>query len=67
MKKFQMRHGQCDSIIFLEIFFLGSSKKLFYLPLGGKITGLFWQVLESIHKIYERTALMYLSVRESNK
>ena len=35
MKNFQLRHGQCDSIILPETFSLGSSKCLLDFPLGG--------------------------------
>ena len=33
MKNFQVKHGQCDSIIFSEFFFFGSSKHLLDIPL----------------------------------
>ena len=49
MKKFQVRYGQCENIIFHETFTIGSSKYLLDLPLGDK-TGFFLQDLESIHK-----------------
>ena len=34
MKNFQLRHGQCDSVILPKIFSLGGSKYLLDLPLG---------------------------------
>ena len=58
MKNFHVRNDQCDSIIFLETFSLGTSKKLLDLPLVT--TGFFLQILE-LH------ALLYLFVRTSNK
>ena len=52
MKNFQVKHGQCDSIIFLKTFSLESSK----------------QVVESIHKfIIELHVLQCLFVRGPDK
>ena len=65
-KNFQVKHGQCDSIILPETFSFESSKQLLDLCLAEILY--FWQVLESIHKfIIELHALLCLSVRGSNK
>ena len=68
MKNFQVKHGQCDSIIFPETFSFESSKYLLDLCLAGSRILYFWQVLESIHKfIIELHVLQCLFVRGSNK
>ena len=69
MKKFHVKHGQCDSIIFLKTFALESSKWLISnLGLAGSRILYFWQDLKSIHKfIIELHALQCLFVRGSNK
>ena len=69
MKKFHVKHGQCDSIIFLKTFSLESSKWLISnLGLAGSRILYFWQDLKSIHKfIIELHALQCLFVRRSSK
>ena len=37
IKNFQVKHGQCDSIIFIETFCFGSSKYLLDLSLGDNM------------------------------
>ena len=69
IKNFQVKHDQCDSILFLKTFPLESSKKSL-LNLGPADSRIlyFWQVLESIHKfIIELNVLQCLFVRGSNK
>ena len=51
MKKFQVKHGQCDSIISPKPFSFESSKWLLDLCLAGCRIFDFSQVLESIYKL----------------
>ena len=69
MKNFQVKHGQCDSIIFPKTFSFESSKELLDLCFPDNMILYFWQVLESIHKFIttELHALQCLFVRGSNK
>ena len=68
MKNFQVKHGQCDRIIFPTTFSFESSKWLLDLCFADSRILYFWQVLESIHKfIIELHVLQYLFVRGSNK
>ena len=68
MKNFQVKHGQCDRIIFPEIFSFESSKWLLDLCFADSRILYFWQVLESIPKfITEILVLQYLFVRASNR
>ena len=65
MKNFQVKHGQCDNVIFPQDIFFKSSKQLLDLCLWILY---FWQVLESIHKfIIELYVQQCLFVRGSNK
>ena len=50
MKNFQVKHGQCDSVIFSKTF---SFELLLDLCLADSRILYFWQVLESI-QIYHR-------------
>ena len=50
MKNFQIKHGQCDSIIFPETSSFESFKQLLDFSFAGSRIRYFWQVLESIHK-----------------
>ena len=64
---FQVRHGQCDSIIFLKTFSLESSKELLlHLCLADSRILYFWQVLESIHKFKNKggVGLFQISQKE---
>ena len=64
----EVKHSQCDSIIFPKTFSFESSKELLDLCLADSRILYFWQVLESIHKfILELHALQCLFVRGSNK
>ena len=68
MKNFQVKHGQCDSIIFLKTYFFESSTQLSYLCFADSRIVYFWQFLEPIHKfIIELHVLQCLFVRGSNK
>ena len=68
MKNFQVKHGQCDSIIFPKTFTFENSKRLLDLCLPESRILYFWQVLESICKfITEHHSLQCLFVRGSNK
>ena len=68
MKNFQVKHGQCDSIIFPKTFSIESSKQLLDLCFADSRILCFWQVFESIHKfIIEFHVLLCLFVRGSNK
>ena len=69
MKNFQVKPGQCDSIIFPKTFSFESSKELLDLCFPDNMILYFWQVLESIHKFIttELHALQCLFVRGSNK
>ena len=69
MKNFHEKHCQCDSIILLKIYSLGSSRQLLssLCFVGGKML-YFWQVLESIHKfILELDVLQCFFVRGSDE
>ena len=67
-KNFQVKHGQCGSIIFPKTFSFESCKYLLDLYLADSRVMYFWQVLESIHKfITELHALQCIFVRASNK
>ena len=50
IKNVQVKHGQCDSIIFHKTFSFESSKQLSDFCLANSRIPYFWQVLESIHK-----------------
>ena len=68
LKNFQVKHGQCDGIIFTEKFSFESSKKLLDLCLFNSRILYFWKVLESIHKfIIELQVLQCLFANGSNK
>ena len=69
MKNFQVKHDQCDRIIFLYTFSSESSKKLkLNLGLADRRIIYIWQVLESIHKfIIDIHVLQCLFVRGSSK
>ena len=68
MKNFQVKHGQCDKVIFSKTFSFESSNWLIDLWLAESRILYFWQVLESIHKfIIELHALQCLFARRSNK
>ena len=68
VKNFQVKHGQCDSIIFPKTFSFKRSKSLLDLCLPDSRILYFWQVLECIHKfIIKPHVLQCLFVRESNK
>ena len=61
MKNFQVKHGQCDSVILPQ-------KLLLDICLADSRILYFWYVLKSIHKfIIELHALQCLFVRGSNK
>ena len=65
MKNFHEKHCQCDSIIFLKIYSLGSSRQLLsnFCFDGGKML-YFWKFLEFIHKfILELDVLQFFFVR----
>ena len=55
-KNFQVKRGQCDSVIFLETFSFGSSKYLLDLPLSD--TEFFCQVLDLSTQIYHSTSCL---------
>ena len=64
MKNFQIRHGQCDSVIYPKTFAFQCSKLLLDLCLADSKILYFWYVLKSIHKfIIEVNALQCLFVR----
>ena len=69
MKNFQVKHGQCDSILFLKTFSLENPKKLLLnLFIADSRILYFWQVLEStLNIIIEFHVLYYLFVKGSNK
>ena len=68
MKNFQIKHGQCDTIIFSKTFSFERSKLLLDLCLADSRILYFWQVLESINKfIIKLHVLECLFVRRSNK
>ena len=69
MKNFQVKHGQCDSILFLKTFSLENPKKLLLnLFIADSRILYFWQVLEStLNFIIEFHVLYYLFVKGSNK
>ena len=48
MKNFQVKHGQCDSIIFLKIFPFENSKQLLEICLADTRIMYFWQVFGSM-------------------
>ena len=50
MKNFQVKHGQCDSIIFHKTYSFDSSEDLLDLCFADSKILYFWQVLESTHK-----------------
>ena len=70
MKKFQVKHGQCDSIILLYFSFEGSKQLLDFCLADSRIL-YFWQVLESVHKTIKNIiglrVLQCLFIRGSNK
>ena len=66
IKNFQVKCGQCDSIIFPETFSLGRSTYQSDLPFVT--TGFFWQAVESIQRfIIELDGIQCLFVRWSDK
>ena len=68
IKNFQVKHGQCGSIIFSKTISFESSKSLLDLHFADRRILYFWQVLEFILKfIIELHALQCLFVREPNK
>ena len=69
MKNFQIKHSQCDNIIFRKtFFFFESSEQLLDLCLTDTMILYFWQVVEFIHKfIIDLLVLQCLLVRGSNK
>ena len=66
VKKFQVRYGQCENIIFPETFTIGNSKYLLDLPLGD-INRILFTGPGIYSQILELHALLYLFARESNK
>ena len=66
MKNFQVKHGQCDSILFLKTFSLENPKKLLLnLFIADSRILYFWQVLESTFNfIIEFHVLYYLFVKD---
>ena len=68
VKNFQVKHGQCDSIISHKTFSFESSKLLLDFCLSDSMTLYFWYVLESIQKfITEFHVLQSLFVRRCNE